>query len=452
MVALEAWRRGLRVSIGARGHYTVSSSEVSHTFRLSRLAGTKEIAQAVRICNDKTKTKEYLQRADVPVPPGNNFRNDLEFSEVAAFAEEIGFPVCLKANGWSKGKGVFSCLKNSSEFSKYYKVLVEELGCNNLCVEKFVPGDDCRVYVVGDKVVAAARRVPANVVGDGINTIRELIELKNAEKKRNPYLQNCLISLDFEVKDKISSAGYCLESVLPEGELLYLRDKSNASAGGDSIDVTDVLSRKMITTAVSAIAAIPGLSHGGVDILSEDVTSESSNTTVLEINQAAEIGFNAYPFVGEPRQLYKDVVSYYFPETTEKLSESYSNWYFNLRGPLNLIKNRAAAAVEIGSLPDLSNLTYAAVDISGAFSGRKLMKVIASQARKLGVHGQIRRAGSSTLQIKVAASKATLDEFMRELRKLEHADLTKKLLDPFDCVIGFYVSSFVDDPAAAFDI
>ncbi|WP_257274765.1 hypothetical protein [Endozoicomonas sp. SESOKO4] len=351
LVALEAWRRGLQVTIGQDWKFILSSTDKSITFKLSRLDGTDEAKKSSQICSNKTKTKLYLDANNVPTPLGYNFKQEINLTTILQCAQKLGYPVCLKANGWSKGKGVYPFITNEDELKKNFNLLVNHLNCEDICLEKHILGDDYRVYVVGNKVVSALRRIPANILGNGKNSINELIIQKNSQRKKNPFLKNSLVNIDSEIQDKLNSSGYSLETILDNGKCFYLRNKSNASAGGDTIDVTDSISEKHKAIAIRAISSIPGLQHGGVDILTEDIKSDTSNTTVLEINLAAELGVNIYPFSGTARLIYKDIIDFYFPDTTKVETNSINNWYFNLKTPLGTLKNKIAKTIEIPPRP-----------------------------------------------------------------------------------------------------
>src|SRR5699024_1159343 len=135
--------------------------------------------------------------------------------------------------------------------------LRNELEENEIIVEKYIPGNDYRLYIVGADVVGAIWRVPPNIVGDGINSIKALIDIKNSERKLNQRLANCPIKIDQETIDYIRRSGYTLESVPEKDEVIYTNDKGNVSIGGDPIDVLDELSDEVKETAVAALQAIP---------------------------------------------------------------------------------------------------------------------------------------------------------------------------------------------------
>src|SRR5699024_739148 len=124
------------------------------------------------------------------------------------------------------GKGVFANITNEEYLRKVLVHVREELNYKDIIVEEFVHGVEYRVYMVGDKVIAAVNRRPANVVGNGTSTIMELIIEKNKMKRRNPVLSKSPIEVDKEVQESIKNAGYTMDSILPENKLLYLRNKS----------------------------------------------------------------------------------------------------------------------------------------------------------------------------------------------------------------------------------
>lgn len=440
LVVLEAWRRGLEVSLGVNSEYVISSKTKSQKFRLSRLAGSIEAAEAIRICNDKSTTKEYLSASGVPTPKGFKFIDDISYKLVAKKANEIGYPVCLKANGWSKGKGVYPHISNDVELEKFYSILIDKLGCKSVCLEKFISGDDFRVYVVGGKVSAALKRVPANVEGNGYESIQELINSKNIIRSKNPFLRNSLIRADDDVLDKLSGQGLSLSSVPEAGLRVYLRDKSNASAGGDTIDVTECISDKNKSIAVDAINAIPGLSHGGVDIISNDITSEDPKSYSIEINQAAELGVNIFPSSGKVRHVYKDIVSYYFPETLDVSTSLYSNLYFNLKSPLGLIKSKAAKMVTIPNRPDISKYQFFDVAITAGVKSKEFKKVIIGPALKYAVNGMVRMVGNGTVQMKIAGYTKNIQSYLKSLEVNPNVIISCNTIDSFELVMGFYIA------------
>src|SRR5699024_7711398 len=169
-----------------------------------------------------------------------------------------------------------------------------------------------RVYVVDDQVVAAYNRIPANITGDGMRTIEELIDAKNYERRQNARLNSCLIHMDVEIMDYITEKGYTLLSIPKRGEYIQLRKKTNVSSGGDPIDVTDELSEDIKKIAIDAVRAIPDLHHAGVDIIINEGDNIKQPAVVLEINSTAQIGGILFPLRGKARNIPAAIIDYYF--------------------------------------------------------------------------------------------------------------------------------------------
>src|SRR5699024_8329874 len=144
----------------------------------------------------------------------------------------------------------------------------------SVIVEEYIPGEEYRIYVLNGKVIAALNRIPANIIGNGKNTIRELIREKNIKRKQIPSVRRRPIKIDEEVKRNVKKYNYTFNSILNNGEQIFLRKTSNLSAGGDPIDVTDQLTDEVKKVAVNAAKAIPGLTECGVDLIVDSRSNE----------------------------------------------------------------------------------------------------------------------------------------------------------------------------------
>src|SRR5690625_2274284 len=244
-VALEGWRRGLSLRWYAKDHdsfksmktwfvdepgqlFSLSNGKKTHYFFRTR--GDLVSNEAVEIAKNKQKTRDYLHAARINTPEGRAF-NINEKSNILKYVNEIGYPVVLKPLDGSFGRGVITNIKNDEAITNALKYLKESLSEEEIIVERYIPGQEYRLYVVGDEVVAAINREPANIIGDGISNISQLIKEKNETRKKNPRLINCLIKVDREVEERLVSINIDLDTVLKKGEKLYLREKSNISMG-----------------------------------------------------------------------------------------------------------------------------------------------------------------------------------------------------------------------------
>lgn len=206
-IALEAWRRGLSVKILDSGfdRYEISDSHNVVSFNRSR--ASLNAPDAVKSVINKQVARSFFEKAGVSTPLGNKFSASEGFSPVEEYANRIGYPVVLKPVSGSLGKGVITNIKDSESLLDNYNYLTEEMKKNNIILESHVVGDDYRVFVIGEKASAVVKRVPANVVGDGESTIKELIKNKNLIRKENPFLSKGLIKIDREVLWYIDYAG-----------------------------------------------------------------------------------------------------------------------------------------------------------------------------------------------------------------------------------------------------
>src|SRR5699024_9854372 len=247
--------------------FSLHSDDRSHYFFRTR--GDKVTNEAVEQGMNKEITKQILAEKGVSVPEGREFTEEATEEDIIAYANELGYPIVIKPTDGSFGRGVMSNLTSDEECKYAFDYIREELEEKNIIVEKYIDGNDYRIYVVEDEVVGAILRIPPNITGDGVNSIEALIDINNKERGLNPRLATTLIEINKELVDYIGRSGYTLQSVPEKGTLIYLSDKSNISIGGDPIDVLDELSNEMKQLAVDALRAIPGLAHGAVDLMIE---------------------------------------------------------------------------------------------------------------------------------------------------------------------------------------
>lgn len=365
-ISLEGWRRGLTLRwhikdsekfsemetwfVDRPGQlFSLSSEQKTHYFFRTR--GDKVTNEAVRIGKDKEKTKQLLHEAGIPVPEGKQFTEEASNEEIVTYASSLGLPVVIKPTDGSFGRGVVSNITSTGELTYSLEYVRTELNEPDVIVEQYIPGDDVRLYVVGDQVVGAIKRLPPNIIGDGVNSIKALIELKNEQRSLNPRLVSCPIDVTNEVIDMIGRKGYTLETVLDQGEQLFLSTKGNISIGGDPIDVLDELPAEVKEMAVDALQAIPGLEHGAVDFIINTDKEATHQAVVLEINPTAQLGGILYPIKGKARDVPAAIIDHYFPETYEKQFTK-SNTYFDLHDVLEPLRFRDAETTTVTPSPE----------------------------------------------------------------------------------------------------
>src|SRR5699024_3851886 len=213
-----------------------------------RSRGDEVANKTVRIVQDKEKTKNHIDEKGVPIPKVKIFQIDDD--QMFDYARSVGFPVVIKLVKGSMRKGVYTNIRTDEELENAREEFRTRFKYSEIILEKHYYGKEYRIYVVGDKVICATNRVPANVQGDGVHSVEKLIKMKNEERKHNPYLKPKPIKVDYEIKLALKNNGLEMGSILPDGEILSLREKSNLSSGGDPLEATDDLSEEVKQIAV----------------------------------------------------------------------------------------------------------------------------------------------------------------------------------------------------------
>jgi cyanophycin synthetase len=269
-------------------------------------------AIAESIAQDKELTKKLFRMAGLPVPEGRPVKN---VDDAWAVAQEIGLPVVVKPQDGNQGKGVAVNVKTREELDAAYKIALRYR--EDIMVERYLPGSDYRMLVIGDKLVAAARREPALVVGDGKHTVRELVDIVNADPLRGEGHSYPLTRIRI---DEVAIA--CLQeqsldesSVPPKGMRVIMRNNANLSTGGSATDVTDDVHPEVAASAVLA-AQMVGLDICGVDIVCETILRplEEQNGGIIEVNAAPGLRMHLSPSFGKGRDVGKAVIDQMFPD------------------------------------------------------------------------------------------------------------------------------------------
>jgi cyanophycin synthetase len=271
---------------------------------------------AVEISCDKEDTHNLLRDLGLPVP-----QQRLVYSEREAVraARTIGYPVVLKPLDANHGRGVSINLVEDDQINMAYQVARENARGRSVLVESFIEGMDHRMLVVNDELVAVAKRVPGHVKGDGESTIAELIDVVNQDPRRGIGHEKVLtrLELDHQAERLLEKAGYDPSTVLPEGEVFFLRSTANLSTGGTAIDLTDVVHPDNREMAVRAVQSV-GLDIGGVDFLTSDITQSYKDVggAIVEVNAAPGFRMHVAPSEGEPRDVSGKVMDMLFPPGT----------------------------------------------------------------------------------------------------------------------------------------
>ncbi|WP_445452550.1 cyanophycin synthetase [Flavobacterium sp. 25HG05S-40] len=266
---------------------------------------------AVDIACNKEQTKKMLDAASIPVANGGIVVDEEDLDQVI---RKIGYPIVIKPLDGNHGKGASINVKNREdavaglEYAKKYS--------HRVIVEKFITGFDFRVLVIDNKLVAAAKREPAHIKGDGTHTIQQLIEETNKDPRRGYGHENVLtqIDVDRDTTDLLEKLNYTLETVPKKDEVVYLKSTANLSTGGTSIDVTDMMHPENIFLC-ERISRVIGLDVCGVDIMAENLTQplKENGGCILEVNAAPGFRMHLAPSEGLPRNVAAPVIDMLYP-------------------------------------------------------------------------------------------------------------------------------------------
>ena len=268
-------------------------------------------ALGVEIADEKFRTKELLERAGIPTPKGSMVTSLDEATQVVA---DIGFPVAVKPDVGNHGRGITANVSHTSELEVAF-ASAHEL-CDSVVVEKSLTGVDFRVLVIDGKLVAAALREPAHVVGDGTSSIRQLIDTTNSDPRRGTGHERMLttITVNDMTERLLALRNLTLDDVLPANEKLYLKSTANLSTGGTARDVTDEVHQD-VRLMCERVARLVGMDCIGIDIvaLGLDQPLDPESAGIVEVNAAPGFRMHLDPTEGTARDVAKPFVEMLFP-------------------------------------------------------------------------------------------------------------------------------------------
>ena len=271
---------------------------------------TSAIAES--IAQDKELTKNLLHAAGVAVPLGRPVK---DADDAWAAAQEIGLPVVVKPRDGNQGKGISVNLTGEEQIKKAF-TLAEEFR-DDILVEKYLPGHDYRLLVIGDKLIAAARRDPPLVTGDGVHTVRQLVELVNKDPRRSDGHATSLTKIRFDeiALARLAQQGLDADSVPPRGSRVILRNNANLSTGGTATDVTDDVHPELAACAVAAAQTV-GLDICGIDVVCDTMLKplEDQGGGIVEVNAAPGLRMHLDPSFGKGRAVGEAIVGMMFPD------------------------------------------------------------------------------------------------------------------------------------------
>lgn len=266
--------------------------------------------EAFNLCRDKFKLEKYLDEQGF-MSLNSKLFTVTEFKAAKEYVDNNkDYSYVLKPLSLAGGKGI-ELNVTSENFVKAWNSSIHTQRKNKVknpacIIQRFVSGFDVRISVIEGVFSAATLRLPAHIVGNGINTIEELIKQKNEGRLKIKYFQKKLIPIDKKLTNRLENDNNSLDTIPSKDEVFLLSDISNLTLGGESIDITDIVSEEIKEMALNSIASIPGFYSGGVDMMTEDYTKDEA--FIIEINTNANHTMHHLPLKGNPREPFKDLL------------------------------------------------------------------------------------------------------------------------------------------------
>jgi D-alanine-D-alanine ligase-like ATP-grasp enzyme/acylphosphatase len=447
-IALESWRRGLTVSfINKQQSKAQTEFIISNKQKRFRFAGSRSNViskETINLCANKHQSKELLKEHGVPVVDGEAFDAQIDDEEIVRYVKEFGYPVVVKPCNGNSGEGVVVNIQDEQALRDALKYVRQQLRHSTILIESYLSSYDYQVYVVGKRVVAAFERVPAYVTGDGERTIQSLIEQKNGVRRRNPGLSQHLIKQnDLITKKMLEGQGYTLESVPEKEGQVNLRIKSNISVGGETVDITDQLPSHMKEMAIKARETIPDLPLCAVEII---VDKETKKGYVLEIKTQPSISGHLFPVKGKARDVARNIIDYYFPETKSKIRDT--RHYFDFDEVYKMFQTNYLLEYTLPRVPQKEIVTKRFV-MKGIVHRKDLIDTIQPKICLWGLNGFFRYRRNGRLVLVVAGTEDVLEqlqpliESMNDLKKEDFSIEERKWDKPVK--VGFEIVTMKDD-------
>ncbi len=310
-IVREAERRDITV-LRLDDYNLVQLGEGKYQKRIQAAMTSKTSLIGVETAGNKRLTKIMLEDAGIPVPKGTVVR---KLKSAIEDAEWLNYPVTVKPHDGHHGKGVTTNLTNEAELAEAFERAREV--SNKIIVEQHLTGNDYRLLVVGGKFIAAAKRVPAAIIGDGQHTIAKLIEIENQNPDRGIGHENVMTRLQVSsvTKHLLEKAEYTMETVMDDGQTFHLELTANLSTGGSAEDVTDRV-HKANRFMAERIAKIVDLDIAGIDVMAPTLSEPIAKVAgaIIEVNAAPGLRMHLAPAKGKARNVARPIIDMLFPK------------------------------------------------------------------------------------------------------------------------------------------
>lgn len=297
----------LRLQFGEHIEYVKNGNMTSHDSYISPL-----------IMENKVVTKKVLHKAGFNVPQSLEFTSPEQAIASYPLFENKAVVIKPKSTNYGLGITIFQQgVQDQADFAKAVEIAFRE--DKEIMVEDYLVGTEYRFFVLGDETLAVLLRVPANVVGDGVHSVQELVAMKNDHPLRGDGSRTPLkkIALGDIEQLQLKEQGLRIDSIPSKGQIVQLRANSNISTGGDSIDMTDEMHPSYKQLAVGITKAM-GAAVCGVDLIIPDLKQPAQphlqSWGVIEANFNPMMMMHIFPYAGKSRRVTQNVINMLFPE------------------------------------------------------------------------------------------------------------------------------------------
>ena len=325
-INLKGTKIGSRLLIEEALKRKIKVSKPIGNFRIFEYKGEKHLVNAqetdqvgrpaVSLTHNKQICKEFLQLNGISVPEGKLFKKD-EFKQALSYFRKVKKPVVTKPANSDYGTFVFLNVDSEKKFKQAFKKITKKY---NLLIEEQFVGNELRLFVTEKGYVCANQRTPANIVGDGKHNIKQLVEKKNKARYKQLGKENFekyALHINKKEKQMLRKQKKSIRYTPEKGELILLRENSNLSTGGDSLDITDELHSSIKKIGTKILQSIPGMRYAGVDIIINKPISSQQNKgsyRIIEVNNMPGIYGHHMPHKGTPRNPAGAILDLLFPK------------------------------------------------------------------------------------------------------------------------------------------
>lgn len=417
-VALEAWRRGLKVKFhnskrgspypSAAHNYSISDGVNEYLFTTAR--GSNTTKKAIQQVVNKKTSYSIIKNAGVPIPEGHTFSfAESSIDEMLEYGTSIGFPLVAKPIDSGGGKGVFTHINSVDHLKECILNIKDDLNKEQVLIEKYFTGYDYRFFVIQDKVIGVTKSYPSYVVGDGEHTLKELVPIMNNKIKKNIATIRRDIVIDDDLISVLEEQNLSLDYIPKNAERVFLRRHGSHLGHRLNVDCTDEIDPKFKEFAIKAVNSIDGLPYASVDMI---INEEENEGVINELNTRGEIMMHLYPMEGIARDIPKAIIDYYFPNT-ERKNEFL---YFEFQPIKDLFVDGLADEIVIPPLPD-GTLYHQNFTIVGEGLKNIYLKKIHKRAAGLNLIGSIHKIEENKISLFLIGTKQNIKKYKTYLNK-----------------------------------